>query len=94
MTSSGNICVEYDVYQTSSASLSPSFTYSNQCSSALLTSYIPVLIVGRTIHITFCFASPYILILIQKLIDVKKIVRIGIVSGIIWPELFLGNTKA
>jgi hypothetical protein len=73
-----------------SAAVTPTFTYNNQCGSVLLTSYIPVLIIGYSIQISLCFILPFLLVQAGAFFDMTKIIKWKLAKGIIWPGFWLG----
>jgi hypothetical protein len=44
-------CSKYNTVKMDSASLVPPFTYNNQCGSVVVTSYIPVLLLGYSLQL-------------------------------------------
>lgn len=81
-----NICLEHHSVQMDSAPVTPSFTYSNQCSSVLLTSYLPVLVLGFSIQLMICFIKPVVFILAGSVVDTGALLRLKVCKGVLWPQ--------
>jgi hypothetical protein len=80
-------CSEYLINEVESASLVPPFTYNNQCGSVVLTSYIPVLLLGYSIQLMlpFIFMTSLTFVSYDSMPpSVRKMFH-----GIIWPEYWL-----
>jgi hypothetical protein len=87
-------CATYEREEVDSVPLIPPFTYNNQCASVILTSYIPVLILGYSIQFFLCFALPTLLIHIENIVDIKTIAQSGLFDGILWPRFWLRSSDA
>ena len=83
-----HFCTDWDLVDVQSAPVVPPFTYNNQCSSVLLTSYIPVLIIGASIQLVMAFALPFIHYHVGKRLGLADIIGLKITKGIIWPEFW------
>jgi hypothetical protein len=80
-------CSEYAIVEVESASLVPPFTYNNQCGSVLLTSYIPVFLLGYAVQLML----PLIILVsltCMPFASMPSFVR-EMCHGIIWPEYWL-----
>jgi hypothetical protein len=64
------------------------------CSSVLLTSYIPVLIIGYAIQLALTVLMPTALYQIGKVSNVKTIINRKIIKGIIWPEYWADESDS
>lgn len=84
-----NFCATMHSVEVDSAAVVPPFTYNNQCASVLLTSYIPVLIIGYSIQMVLCFLLPLLVIQIGKRINLEGIIHHKAMAGILWPEYWL-----
>jgi hypothetical protein len=83
-------CLRWIPTQTESAPVTPPFVYNNQCSSVLLTSYIPVLIIGCSIQLILALVLPVIYHYIGKRADMAAIMlRFKFIPGVYWPSLWL-----
>ena len=71
-----------------SAPVIPPFAYNHQCASVLLTSYIPVFIMGFSIQIALIFIVPMLLFQTGKLLGLRVIIHR---KGILWPEFWLND---
>ena len=85
------VCIDWVTVEVESAPVIPPFTYNNQCSSVLLTSYIPVLIIGLSIQLVMCFIVPVILCQAGKWLDLTEIIHRKMLKGILWPEFWLNS---
>lgn len=86
----GGICVFYQYFRVDTVTLIPPFTYSNQCASVLLTSYIPVLILGLSMQIALCFTLPSVVSWLGGQVSLEFLVGHKAVSGLMCPEFWLG----
>lgn len=84
-------CVAYVPVEVFTEPVTPSFTYNNQCSSVLLTSYIPVLILGFSIQLTLCFVMPIVLTYAGSMFDLSSFVHRKVLKGIVWPQYWLAK---
>ena len=89
VTSQATICVSWVLTEVESAPVIPPFTYNNQCSSVLLTAYIPVLIIGFSIQLMLCFIMPAILFQAGKWLNLADIIHFKLVQGILWPKFWI-----
>lgn len=89
-----NVCVATRSVQVDSAAVIPPFTYNNQCASVLLTSYLPVLILGFSIQLVLCFLLPVLLFQAGNFIHLEDIIHHRIVGGILWPEYWLKSDES
>jgi hypothetical protein len=80
----GSIRVEVE-----SAPMTPPFVYQNQCASVLLTSYIPVLVIGFSLQLVLIFVGPLVLHRIGKWLGLMDITH-----GILWPEFWLKSVNS
>ena len=81
------MCSVYSLVEGYSASLVPPFAYNNQCSSVVLTSYVPVFILGFSIQLLL----PFVAILLLTYVpfgSIPAFVRQG-VHGVVAPEYWL-----
>jgi hypothetical protein len=86
-TSTETFCSEYSFIAVDSASLVPPFTYSNQCGSVVVTSYIPVLLLGYSLQLVL----PLLVMALLRGVphtSMSPSVR-AMFYGIIWPEYWL-----
>ena len=84
-------CSEYSTIEVESASLVPPFTYNNQCGSVVLTSYIPVFLLGFSIQLLL----PFIVLVSLTYLTYDSLspsVRM-MLHGILWPEHWLQNSE-
>ena len=77
-------CEEYGEIQVQSASLIPPFTYNNQCGSTVLSSFIPVLLLGYSIQVMLPFVV-LALVLYVPHSSTHPVVRL-MLHGLLWPE--------
>ena len=91
VTPTSRVCLSFLEIEVDSAPVTPPFVYNNQCASVLLTSYIPVLILGFSMQIVLCFIMPLLLSQLGRYIDLSKIIHNRIIKGIIWPEFWLNS---
>jgi hypothetical protein len=89
-----SICLSWKSIMVESAPFIPPFTYNNQCSSVLLTSYIPVLIIGFSIQLVLSVIMPVILYQAGKYLHLAGIIHRNIVNGILWPEFWIGHDNS
>ena len=80
-------CNEYSSIEVESASLVPPFTYNNQCGSVVLTSYIPVFLLGYSIQLLLLFVVMALLLYLPY--DSLPHFVSKSLHGIIWPEHWL-----
>ena len=85
-------CSEYEFVDVESATLVPPFSYSNQCGSVVLTSYIPVFLLGYSIQLVLS------LLLLGSLVSlrydsVSPLIRKSL-HGILWPEQWVRGSDA
>ena len=84
--------MEYATVEVDSASVIPPFIYNNQCTSVLLTSYIPVIIIGSAIQLLLCFTIPLVFIKLEKiLLNHEILVYKSFIKGIFWTEFWLNS---
>jgi hypothetical protein len=76
------LCMDWKAVEVESAPVVPPFIYNNQCASVLLTSYIPVLILGYSIQIVLSVAMPVLLSPLGAWLATTF-------HGILWPEYWL-----
>jgi hypothetical protein len=63
--------------------------YYHQCSSVVLTAYIPVLMIGLSIQLITCFVLPAAIIYMEKkLVHYKALVYRKVVKGLLWPNFW------
>jgi hypothetical protein len=79
-------CIDVVVVEVESAPVVPPFIYHNQCASVLLTSYIPVLILGYSIQILLSFAGPSIFFRLGKSLGLRDVLH-----GILWPDFWVSS---
>jgi hypothetical protein len=80
-------CSKYNSIEVDSASLVPPFIYNNQCGSVVVTSYIPVLLLGYSMQLVL----PVIVMALLRCVPYTSMspsVR-AMFYGIIWPEYWL-----
>jgi hypothetical protein len=75
-----------------SVPLVPPFTYNNQCGSVLLTTFIPVLLMGYTIQLVFPVAAMAVLTQIPH--TALPPFCLQIFPGFLWPELWLQGEES
>ena len=78
------LCMAYGTEEVESSPLIPPFTYNNQCGSVLLTSYIPVLLLGYSIQLLLS----WILVALQMHMSYESFpssIRSSL-HGLMWPE--------
>jgi hypothetical protein len=81
------VCLSRELTEVESAPVIPPFTYNNQCSSVLLTAYIPVLIIGFSIQLILCFIMPGVLFQVGKLLSLANIIHRKITKGVLLPNI-------
>lgn len=81
------MCVDYGTVDVDSVPLTPPFTYNNQCGSVLLTSYIPVLLLGYSLQLLL----PVFVLVLQIYLPIMAIPSFirHASHGIIWPDHWL-----
>ena len=86
-TSGETVCTSFDTFHVDSAPLVPPFTYNNQCGSVVLTSYIPVLLMGYSIQLFL----PFIMLAFMHCVSYESMWPSfrKTLHGIIWPEYWL-----
>ena len=80
-------CSAYDISEVESASLVPPFTYNNQCGSVVLTSYIPVFLLGYSIQLLLLLIVLLVLTCVSYDSMPPSIRKLF--HGIIWSEYWL-----
>ena len=90
-TPDSRVCLAWVQTDVDSATVTPPFVYNNQCASVLLTSYIPVLILGFSMQIVLCFIIPPFLSQVGKWINLPAIIHRNAMNGILWPEYWLNS---
>ena len=83
------VCLEWGQLEVESAPVTPPFVYNNQCASVLLTSYLPVLILGFSIQILVSVLLPVILNRVGEWLGL-----VDIIHGILWPEFWLRSEES
>ena len=80
-------CTTYEPEEVESAPLVPPFTYNNQCGSVLLTSYIPVFLLGYSIQILL----PAIVLVLSAHSPYKSIPPLihDMLHGLLWPKQWI-----
>ena len=73
-----------------STPVTPPFVYNYQCSSVLLTSFVPVLIMGFAIQLCFILAFPLICSLVNGR-NMSLVIRNKMLPGIAWPLFWADN---
>ena len=82
----------YGFVEVESAPLEPPFTYNNQCGSVLLTSYIPVLVLGYSLQLLLSWIA--VVILMQVAYDKLSPSTRTAFHGLIWPEYWRQGGEA
>jgi hypothetical protein len=86
-------CDDWSSIAVESVPVIPPFVYNHQCPSVLLTSYIPVLIIGYSIQLVWCFLMPILVFQASKWLNPTEISYRQIVGGVSWPEFWLDNNN-
>ena len=83
-------CLEYRILEGESAPLVPPFAYNNQCGSVVLTSYIPVFLLGYSIQLVL----PLIVLAVLTNVSHDSMPSSvhKVIHGIIWPEYWLSGS--
>ena len=86
-TAGETYCDVYDIIEVESASLVPPFAYNNQCGSVVLTSYIPVFLLGHAIQLML----PLIVLTLVAYFPYNSLSPFvqKMLHGVIWPEFWL-----
>lgn len=79
-----SVCTSYGSVYVESAPLIPPFLYNGQCGSVILTSYIPVFLLGYSFQLLLPFAMLAALSLLPNNL-ILRLLRIGL-HGILWPD--------
>ena len=85
-----SFCSRYMTIEVESASLVPPFTYNNQCASAVLTSYIPVFLLGYSIQLMLSLIILTALTYVSY--DSLPFAVRTMLHGIMWPEYWLQDS--
>jgi hypothetical protein len=86
------VCTEYGIQEVESAPLVPPFTYNNQCGSVLLTSYIPVILLGHSLQLLLS----WILLALEVQLPynyIPSFIRVSL-HGLLWPDHWLQDGDA
>ena len=89
----GSECKRWVSTLAESAPVTPPFVYNNQCTSVLLTAFIPVLIIGFTVQLTTTLILSLLSYRVDRItwIDLTGTVRHKMIPGIVWPRLWLNS---
>ena len=71
--------------------LTPPYTYGHQCSSVLLTAYIPVLLIVFSIQLSLGMLLPVVIRVLGNCVNLDTIFRLKLVRGIMWPVYWLNR---
>jgi hypothetical protein len=93
VNSGSAVCTEWRTIEVESAPVIPPFTYNNQCSSVLLTAYIPVLIIGFSIQLVLCFLVPSIMFQAGRFCNIAELIHRKLIYGILWPDFWAAGEK-
>jgi hypothetical protein len=88
------ICQDYTTVLAESAAIVPPFVYNHQCSSVLLTSFIPVLIIGFSIQLMLVLIVPIMCYFCGKWFNLSAFFSRKPIIGIVWPHLWLQSNDS
>jgi hypothetical protein len=97
-----DICLNSTLSSEVGVPVIPPFTYNNQCSSVLLTSYIPVLVIGYSIQLVALCVMPLLLSQAARVCSSssssktihRTIIHRKVTHGIVWPEFWMSNQSS
>lgn len=89
VSSEGTTCSFWNTVKVDTAAVTPPFTYNHQCSSVLLTAYIPVLILGFSIQLVLCFCLPAVLTYFENSLDIQRFIQYRLLKGVLFPDFWL-----
>ena len=82
-------CLRWVRTMAESAPVTPPFVYNSQCASVILTSFIPVLIIGYSIQLIVTLGLPMMYFRGYKWVNFTTPLRRNMIPGVFWPALWL-----
>ena len=82
-------CLRWVRTMAESAPVTPPFVYNSQCASVILTSFIPVLIIGYSIQLCVTLGLPMMCFRGYKWVNFTTPLRRNMIPGVFWPALWL-----
>jgi hypothetical protein len=77
-----------------SAPVTPPFVYNNQCTSVILTSFIPVLIIGFSIQLILTLVLPIACLQADKWVNIATALRHKLIPGVFCPDFWLNTSSS